>query len=359
MWWYRGVSFVTPLMVAILALNAVGNAPGGAVGETIRLTFGTRFGVQEFTVLASPLILTGAAVAVGLRANLWNVGADGQLFAGAWAATAVAYAAPHLVGWLLIPLLLITSAVGGILWILIPALLRAYIGVSEILTTLMFNFVAYLATDYFATGPWRNPQSIGGAIMSRPIQPQAWLSNVSPGGWSVSVGLVIALACVVGVGIALRRSLFGYRAMIIGTSARAAAYAGMNVRRTTLRILILSGAVAGLAGGVELLADVHSFSSSLSNDTGFIGIGIGVLAGGSFLGVSLIGVVIAAVLALSESAQIFGVPSESVFLIIGAMLLATAMGEAAARYRLVRRAPSSGKAPDCGLTRAKDGSGQS
>jgi simple sugar transport system permease protein len=300
------------------------------------LTFGTTFGLQEFVILAAPLILTGAAVVVGQRANLWNVGGNGQLFAGAWAATAVAFGAPGVPGWTLIVLMLAASVVGGAAWILAPAFLRAYFGLSEILSTLMLNFVAGLATSYFAIGPWRDPQSSGGVLLSRPIVDAAWLPMWSIGNWNISSGIVVAFGCVIVLALVFHHSLFGYRAMIIGVSERAGAYAGMNVQRTIMGVLVLSGGVAGLAGGVELLADVHSFSPSLSNNTGYIGIGIGVLAGGSFLAAGVLGLLIAAVLALAESAQLVGVPPDSVFLVVGAMLLASALGDTAARYQIVR-----------------------
>jgi simple sugar transport system permease protein len=336
-WLYRLFSLALPLGCAALVLEETGTGHQSPLARTFHLTFGTTFGIHEFIVLASPLVLTGAAVVVGQRANLWNVGGNGQLFAGAWAATAVAFASPEVPGWTLILLMLTASVVGGAAWILVPALLRAYFGLSEILSTLMLNFVAALATTYFAIGPWRDPQSSGGVLLSRPIAEAAWLPTFAISDWTISFGLLIALGCVATLAFFFRHSLFGYRTTIIGISERTGAYAGMNVKRIVVAVLLLSGAVAGLAGGVELLADVHSFSPSLSNNTGYIGIGIGVLAGGSFLAVGVLGSLVAAVLAMSESAQLVGVPPDSVFLVVGAMLLSTAVGEALSRYRLVRR----------------------
>jgi simple sugar transport system permease protein len=201
----------------------------------------------------------------------------------------------------------------------------------------MLNFVATLGTAYFATGPWRDPQSSGGVLLSRPLSDKAHLPSFEAAGRTFSLGLIVSAAAVAALGLVFGRTLFGYRATIIGSSARTGAYAGMNVRRNIVGVLLLSGAVAGLAGGIELSADVHSFSPSLSNNTGYIGIGIGALAAGSFTLVFVLGVAIAGVLAVSESAQLVGIPSDSVFLIVGAMLLATALGDALARYRVVRR----------------------
>lgn len=332
-WMYRLVALCLALGVSALALNEFGTASGSPLTQTVHTTFGTSFGLQTLIILAGPLILTGAAVTLALRVGLWNIGGEGQLFAGAWVATGIAFALPSLSAFVLLPIMLIGAMIGGALWVLLPAIARVYVGVSEVVTTLMLNFVMVLWTTYWAVGPWADPESHG-TIASLPITPNGWLPNIMIKNWPVNSSIVIAVGIIIAIAIAFRGSIWGYRSVIVGGSQRAGVYAGINVRRHFVVMFLAAGALAGLGGGIDLMGSLHTFSPELSNNTGYIGIAVGVLAGGSFLAVGVMGIIIAGVLSLAESAQFVGVSSQAGFVVIGIILLLTALVDVLSYYRV-------------------------
>jgi simple sugar transport system permease protein len=277
----------------------------------------------------------GAAVAYRLR--LWNLGLDGQMVMGGWCGLAVGLVWPHLGGYLLVPLMLVAGVLGGALWIAIPALARALLGVSEVLTTFLLTFVAMAWMSYWVTGPWLAPVSSGSVNQSKPIPVQSQLGLIDIDGVVVHWGIFIPVGLAAGLWLTWHFTRSGYRLTVVGASERTAHYAGLSVRRTVITVLLVSGAFGGLAGVVEMLGDLHYLGDGLTSNTGFEAIVVAVLAGGSFPGVALVSLLYATLIVGGNAVTIDGVAPEVVLSMLGLTLLFASIGEAWARLRLVRR----------------------
>lgn len=316
-------------------------------------TFGSSLGLENFLTVAAPLIITGLAASIPLRLGLWNIGIDGQIFMGAWLATGLSFTFPHLPGPVLIPLMMLGGMLGGALWILGPALARIFLGVSEIVTTFLLNFVATAWLTYWITGKWIAPDAAAGGIRARPVPIQADLAQLDIGGTLINWGVLLAIVLPFIAWGVMRFSRTGYEMRITGASERASTFAGISVRRKQLNALLLAGGLAGLAGTLNMLGTIHQYSDGLTNNTGFTAVVIAVLAGGSELGVLVMALLYAALLSGGDAVSLAGVPSELVFGLIGLTLMLGAMGEATARLKLVhtrdvspitkRRAPAAGE----------------
>jgi len=147
---------VLALTAAGIVLAASGAAPLTLASQVIKSTFGSSFGLEDVGLLLTPLILTGLAVSIALKIGAWNIGAEGQFYAGAFAATGIGLFIPGPTV-VILPLMFVGGALGGVIWILIPTLAKAYANVSELITTLLLNFVGVLLAYYVATGPWLDP----------------------------------------------------------------------------------------------------------------------------------------------------------------------------------------------------------
>jgi len=225
-------------------------------------------------------LLTGIAVFVALAAGLFNIGAEGQLSVGGLAAAAVGFG---LKGHLPAPLLLLLSLIAGMLvggaWAFLPALLKVTRGAHEVITAILLNYVAQNTTRYLATGPWRDP--VGGAAQTPEVG--ATLPRLSPT-YDVHWGLIIALVAVALVAVALRRTVWGYETRATGEGPGAAEAAGISVARAQINAMLLSGALAGLAGAIVVLGEVpfKRFPADFyGSGYGFDGLAVALLAGGS------------------------------------------------------------------------------
>ncbi|KQO73599.1 ABC transporter permease [Methylobacterium sp. Leaf89] len=327
----RLAAIVLALACVALILALAGRAPVRLGAEVIGAAFGSVQGLEDLGLLVTPLILTGVAVALTQRIGLWNIGGEGQFNAGALAATAVGLGlrGDDLV---VLPLMALAGAAGGAAWILVPTLARALAGVSELITTLLLNFVAALLVAWLCTGPWRDPSGLALATTARIP------AELPPLGEGLHWGLPIALAVAVLAAGLLAFTRFGYEVRIAGANPGAALYAGIPVRTRIIAVMLLSGAVAGLAGMIELAGTVHRLQGGISNNYGYLGIMVAVLARGSCLGVIVGAVLMAALLNAGITLQTQGVNTSTVLAITGLILLFTAIGDELAHYRPARRA---------------------
>jgi simple sugar transport system permease protein len=241
----------------------------GSVGSWYALTSAT-------LVRAIPLMLTGCAIAIAFRAGVWNIGAEGQLLAGGAGATAIALLIPG-AGAIALGLALATGAAAGAGWAGIAAVLRARFGVLEVISTIMLNFVALYAVSFLVRGPLQEPTHA--YPQSSSIADAVHLARI-PGAGRLHVGIVVAIVLVVAAGWAMRHTAAGYRLLAVGESPTAAASAGMiDVRRVTTLAFITSGALAGLAGAVEVLGVTFALYEDLSPGYGYTAIAVALLAG--------------------------------------------------------------------------------
>lgn len=332
----RLISVVLALVTAGVILAIVGMDPLALGAKVISSTFGSSFGMADLALLFSPLIYCGLAVAIGLRIGVWNIGAEGQFNLGAFAATGVALFIPGPPA-LILPLMAVAGMAGGALWILIPTLARAYADVSELITTLLMNFIATLLVYYVATGPWLDPSGMALATTSRlPVSvPEVW--DIVHWGLPVGIGLAVVLA------IVFNYTKWGYEVRIGGSNSGNARYAGMPVRRHLITVMLLSGAIAGLGGMMEVAGTVHRLQGGISNNFGYIGIMVAVLARAAPLGVIFTAFLMAVILNGGIILQPQGLTTQTVLAVTGLILFYAAIGDEFARYRITRSAQPTGK----------------
>ena len=264
---------VASAIATVGALSALaGHDPGYVLDALWRGSLGSRYAIFSATLVrATPLILTGLAVAIAFTAGVMNIGAEGQLLVGAAAATTVGLATGTSSRWLSIPLALTAGAVAGAAWASVPGWLRWRFGVLEVISTIMMNFVALYLVGYLVRGPLQEPLHI--YPQSSPLPEGARLPLL--GASRLHVGFLLALTCAVGVWWTLRSTAAGFRIRLIGANPDAARTAGaIDVGRTTFRTFLVSGALAGLAGAVEVTGVTYSLYENLSPGYGYTAIAV-------------------------------------------------------------------------------------
>lgn len=248
-------------------------------------TFGSWGTFSDTLVKATPLILVGLACTIAFKMKLWNIGAEGQFYFGAFAASAVVLTPLVPKGtstWIVIPFMMVMGMLGGAVWAFVPGYLKAKFGINEIITTLMLNYVALFSNNFFIFNYW----SDGGFQMSPTFERTAWLPRLADyareypmfSGITLHLGVVIAVIAAAGVWWVMARSRWGYEINLIGDNPEAARYAGINISRNVILVMLFSGALAGLAGMVEISGVVHRLQERISPGYGFTGIIIAWLA---------------------------------------------------------------------------------
>ena len=308
-----------------LVLTAVGVSPVATYATIFTGPLKDMFGITEILVRAVPLILVALGIAISFRAGIINIGAEGQMLMGILAATATALALPGLPKVLLLPLVLLAGAVGGGLWAGIAGLLRTRLGVNEILSTVMLNYIAAQFYTFLLRGPMIDPGELetgSGTPQSMRLPHAAWLSRLVPG-TRLHTGLLLALVLAVGVYFLLWRTTWGFRLRSAGAEAKAARYAGISVERSLVMAMVLSGAFAGLAGAVELTGVHHRAIENISSGYGFSGIVValfgalhpaGIVPAAVFFGLLLVGA--------DMTQRSAGVPANMILVLQGVVILA-------------------------------------
>jgi len=268
------VSVLAALLLCSVLTALAGVNPLRAYAALVKGAFGSLAGIVDVIMKATPLLLTGLGTCVAFRSGQWNIGGDGQIYMGALAATLVGLSLPGLPVWALIPLALLAGMIGGGLWAALPGLLKAHRQVSEIISTLMFSYVASLIIAYLVNGPLQGSSSY--MPQTNMIATNAFLPLLFPP-YRVHVGTILALAAAAGVYLLLWRSSFGYDLRAAGFSPDAARYGGIKVVRNVAWVIIISGGLSGLAGANEVLGFHHRLFVGLSPSYGFTGIIVALL----------------------------------------------------------------------------------
>lgn len=276
-----GLNVLIPLVAVVLALAtvalllvAVGSNPLDAYRDMWNAALGDRFALSTTVTKTMPRLLAALGIALALRAGLWNIGAEGQLYVGALATTAVALYAPDLGAPFLITAALVAGALAGAGWALIPGVLRATRGVSEVITSLMLVYIGIQLTNYVLEGPWSQP---GSTFPSSPYVPTGASLPVIVGGTLLNAGALVGLALVALAWFLMSHSTFGLRLNAIGGNERAARVAGVRVSLMIVLAMAASGAFAGLAGGMEVLGVRGRLVEGFSPGYGFEAIAIALL----------------------------------------------------------------------------------
>ena len=329
-----GAVAFTLLICALLVLWA-----GAPIGKTYSLLlqggFGSVFAFSETLTRAIPLMLTGLAVTVAFKSRLFNIGAEGQLYMGALAAVAVGGLhdgtglALHPAA--LFVLMMLAAALAGALMLLGPALMKARLGVDEVVTTLLLNFIVLLLVSLMLDGPMKDPTAMGWP-QSVALMPELELSKLIPQ-TRVHTGLLWACALSVSLWALMKYTVLGFEIRAVGANARAAAFAGVSVTRTVVTVAMLSGALAGLAGAIEVAGRTSYLTLDMSPGYGYTGIVIAMLAGLHPLGVVAASVGVAGVLVGADSmSRAVGVPTFIADVIVASSLISVLIATLFTQY---------------------------
>jgi simple sugar transport system permease protein len=329
-------SVLLALLVTALILVWVGADPVRSFRAIYLAAFGNSGVVSDTLVKATPLILTSLACLVAFRMRLWNIGAEGQFYLGAWGAALIVEAVlgKEASAWLFIPLMFVSGFFFGAVWGFIPGILKARFGVNEIITTLMLNYISLFWVAYWVFGAW----SERGFQMTPTFPRQAWLprltdfaSSFKPfAGLTVHLGFVFAILAAVGVWYLLTHTRFGYEIRLIGDNPNAARYAGVNIAAMTIFVFMLSGGLAGIAGMAEVSGVVHRLQDRISPGYGFTAIIIAWLAKLNPWAVIPVAIIFGGLLIGSREIQ----PSGLARLLQGILLFTLISSEVLNRYRV-------------------------
>jgi general nucleoside transport system permease protein len=325
-------------LAAAFALAAIPLAAAGApVGRAFWLMLegagGTLFAATETLTRATPLILTGLAAAVAFRARLFNIGAEGQLYAGALATVAIGSGAVEGPPGLLVPLVLTAAAAAGAALMLVPTFLKVRLGVDEVVTTLLLNFVVLLFVQMMLEGPLKDPMG-GGWPQSEPVLDEAVLPPLIER-MRLHAGLLIGIVACIAAYILMAQTVIGLHIRAVGENATAAAYAGIPIARTMLVVGALSGGLAGLAGASEVAGLKGYLTADLSRGFGYAGIVVAMVAGLQPLAVIPSAILIAGVFVGADTmSRTVGVSNYIADLIVALALLCVLVSGLFARFRV-------------------------
>ncbi|MFW2586896.1 ABC transporter permease [Sagittula sp. SSi028] len=334
---------VLPIMAAILASFVIaallamvaGGDPLRVTGAILTGAFGSKFALLETLNRATPLIFTGLAVAVAFRAKLWNIGAEAQLYMGAVVAVLLGTGALALPAGVLLPLMGLCALLAGGLLLLVPALLKTRLGVDEVVTTLLFNFIFLLFVSYLLEGPLKDPMGMGWPKSARLI-PEARLPRIVEG-LRLHWGFGLALIAAVAVWIIDTRTTLGFEMRAVGQNAEAARFAGIPVTAVILKTALLSGGLAALAGFSEVAGLKGSLTLDLSPGFGYTGIVVAMLALLHPLGVVVAALFVAAISVGADAmSRAIGVPPYLAHILLATALLLVVLAILVTKFRLRR-----------------------
>ena len=328
------------LLIGAGMLLVMGVNPVQAYSAMFQGAFGNISGFTQTLVKATPLLLVGLGVTIAFRGGVINIGGEGQILVGGLAATALAVGLPTVSGWVLLPGCLLVATLAGAVWGGIPGILKAKMGVNEILSTVMMNAIALQLANFLLRGPMIDPAEVerGTRIAQSALLPaQVWLPRLIPRTLLHS-GAILAVVLAILVYIFLWRTTTGYRIRAVGLNAIASRYAGIQVPVFQALALVLGGAFAGLAGGIEVLGIQHRMVEGMSGGYGFSGIVAALFGQLHPLGLIPASVLFGGLLVGGDRMQrAMQVPSAMIMALMGLVVLFVVSSEIWGRRRARRR----------------------
>jgi len=345
-------AFLVPILSVVISLMIMGLFLWARFGkfekvvEAYREMFSWPFifdyGLPDTISKMVPLLLAGLGLSVVFKMKIWNIGAEGQLYLGAMATTWGALFLFKNVenSLILIPTLLLMGAIAGALWAFIPGILKAYLKLDEIVATLMLNYIAAHWLNYLIYGPWKDPEGYNFPLTA--IFPESsWLPMFGESG--IHSGVLIALAMVVLIYFLMYRTRWGFHLKIIGDNQTAARYSGINVEKNLILAMILSGALAGLAGGIQMLGVQHRLQHGFSPGYGYTAIIIAWLARLNPWAMIVVAFLFGGLMVGSEQLQIMmRIPISMVYVLQGIVLFTLLASEMIFNYRIEILIPRNG-----------------
>jgi len=338
-WWLTVLAPIASILVSLLMASVLilwtGESAFAAFRSMFNGAFGSTFAITETLSRAIPLSLTGLAAAVAFRARFYNIGAEGQLYCGALAATVLGTGWITLPPALMIPMLFVAGALAGGLALLLPWFLKTRINVDEVVTTLLLNFIILLLVGYALEGPLKDPMSMGWPQAASIID-EGVLPALVPRS-RLHAGAYAALLAAGFVWLLLRYSVFGFSVRALGLNPEAARHAGIPPARTLLMVALISGGLAGMAGVSEVAGLKGYLTLDLSPGFGYTGIAVAMLANLNPIGVVVSAIFLAGISVGADSmSRALGIPSYIADIMVATAVLSVLIGLMFCRYRLRR-----------------------
>ncbi len=338
----RTGAIVAGAVIVVLAVTGAAFVAAGANPLDAYLAYFVAPLTREFTLwevlnVATPLLFAGAAVAIAFRAGYWNIGVEGQLLMGAVAAAGIGQVVHGWPSFVVLPLMIAAGALAGAAWALLPALLRVRLGIDEVVTTLLLNPVALLVVEGLLHGPWTDPET--GFPESPRIAESAELPRLSTflpflGRSRLHLGFIVAIVVIVVAWWVLSRTATGLRLRAVGLSPHGSRFAGIKVERTLLRVALVSGAIAGVAGVSEVAGIQFRLTAGISPGFGYTGIVVAMLGGLTMPGVLLAGLLLGDLsVGASSAVRSLQIPSQLGAVVEGTLLLVVIGALALRRHR--------------------------
>ena len=328
-------AMVLSLGLSALLLALQGKPPIAGLMLLFKGAFGAGYAIEDGLRKAMPLFLCALGVSVAFRMQIWNIGAEGQYALGAIGAAGAALAWPTGPAWALLPLMLLSGAASGALWGLIPGVLRVRLGLSEIIVSLMLNYIGIQFLDYLVYGPWKDPVSFG-----FPYTPEFGPGAIIPAipGTRVHMGVVLCALAAVAFGLLFSRTRLGFEIKVSGLSPATARYARMDYPKLVMLVMAMSGALSGVAGFMESSAAVGRLQPGVMAGYGYTAIVVAWLAKLRPASIALASVLLAALRVGVDNLQLeLAVPAAFGQIIEGLVLLSVLAGQFFTRYRIIRR----------------------
>jgi ABC-type uncharacterized transport system permease subunit len=347
----RTISLVSPLIAILLTIVTMvilfailGKNPALALWVYFIDPMTDGYSLQEIAVKATPLVMIAIGLSLCYLANVWNIGAEGQFLIGAVAGSWLAVKTNGTdAGLWVFPVMLLLGAIGGALYALIPAICKVKFGASEILTSLMLVYVADLFLDYLVRGPWRDPNGFNFPTTAE-FDPVATVPILIAGG-RLHLGAIITLLVVAGAAILLGRMIKGFEIRVVGAAPRAARFGGFNSNQLILLTFAISGALAGLAGIIEVAGPVGHLQPGFSPGYGFTAIIVAFLGRLNPIGILIAGLFLALTFIGGEQAQIaMKIPLDVTKVFQGILLFYVLACDSLILYR-IRFVPTSRQVP--------------
>lgn len=325
------------IFILVLKLN-----PIDVYIKMVQGAFGTAYRCKETIVKAIPLVICSLGIAIAFRMQFWNIGGEGQIAMGAFAASYFALYMNHMPKPVMLLVMMVAAMIAGGLWALIPAFFKAQWGTNETIVTLMMNYIALKWVTFLQYGPWKDPKSLGFPKVAN-FPDNAILPNL----FGVHIGWVIALIFVAVVYIFLNHTKKGYEIAVIGESMNTARYAGISIKKTILIAIMLSGGLCGLVGMIQASAVNNTLSVEITGGVGFTAIITAYLAALNAPAILIVSVLFAALLEGGSYIQtVFGIPQAAAEILQGIILFFVLGSEFFVRYKFVlsrRRITKTGK----------------
>lgn len=258
------LAILAAILASMIIMTLMKMNPFEVYGKIIKGSLGSTYRFRETVNKTIPLTILSLGTGIAFKMKFWNIGAEGQFYVGAFGATWIVMLFPNASSFILLPLMAIFGFIFGGLFALIPATLKVKWGTSETLVTLMLNYVAQKWVGYLQYGPWRDPKGNGFPRIAR-FDSNAILPNIA----GIHIGWIIMILLAIALFFLLSKTKFGYEISVIGESAETAKYAGINVKKTMILAVIISGGLCGLAGMMQASAIENSLTDNMSNGLGF------------------------------------------------------------------------------------------